>query len=186
MDILLQNNAAHIIERYKHIPQGGNWKDIPQDLMKNYADRTRCHTGIYRRLNEDQPSVVLGNYRKNMLVHPWEDRGLSVREAAPFTNLFLINMSSLALLDFSSSKLPMQFRLYWQKPSSIPLWKILKREHFMCGTNNLQTLAKRLLKSQLGNPRGEERYAMYIEAKRVLVEQILEQIRAVLPQLFGS
>jgi len=25
---------------------------------------------------------VIGNFRKNMLVHPWMDRGLSVREAA--------------------------------------------------------------------------------------------------------
>ena len=28
------------------------------------------------------PSVTIGNYRKAMLIHPWEDRGLSVREAA--------------------------------------------------------------------------------------------------------
>ncbi len=79
---LVTDNAPHIIERYTHIPQGGNWEDIPQRLMKNYTDRTRCHTGIYRRLKEDEPSVVIGNFRKNMLVHPWKDRGLSVREAA--------------------------------------------------------------------------------------------------------
>ena len=29
-----------------------------------------------------EPSSVIGNYRKNMLIHPLEDRGLSVREAA--------------------------------------------------------------------------------------------------------
>ena len=79
---LVTKNANHIIQRYRHIPPGGNWEDIPHDLMDNYADPTRCHTGIYRRLCPDKPSVVLGNYRKNMLIHPWEDRGLSVREAA--------------------------------------------------------------------------------------------------------
>ena len=79
---LVTKNAPQIIERYKHIPQGGNWQDIPEAFMDSYADRTRCHTGIYRRLHDDKPSVVLGNYRKNMLVHPWEKRGLSVREAA--------------------------------------------------------------------------------------------------------
>ena len=79
---LVTNNALHIVKRYAHIPQGGNWEDIPEKYMANYADRTRCHTGIYRRLHEKRPSVVLGNYRKNMLIHPWEDRGLSVREAA--------------------------------------------------------------------------------------------------------
>lgn len=79
---LITRNAAHIIERYKHIPQGGNWESIPKALMGNYSDVTRCHTGIYKRLKADEPSVVIGNYRKNMLIHPWEDRGLSVREAA--------------------------------------------------------------------------------------------------------
>ncbi len=75
-------NAPHIVERYDHIPQGGNWENIPEDLMDNYQDRSRCHTGIYRRLRADEPSVVIGNYRKNMLIHPHVNRGLSVREAA--------------------------------------------------------------------------------------------------------
>lgn len=79
---LVTKNALNIIERYKHIPQGGNWEDIPHYLMSNYKDRTRCHTGIYHRLIPSEPSVVIGNYRKNMLIHPYQDRGLSVREAA--------------------------------------------------------------------------------------------------------
>lgn len=79
---LVTRNAPHIIDRYRHIPQGGNWEDIPEHLMDNYADRSRCHTGIYRRLTETEPSVVIGNFRKNMLIHPRQHRGLSVREAA--------------------------------------------------------------------------------------------------------
>jgi len=75
-------NSDLIIKRYSHIPQGGNWKNIPSELMSNYKDFTRCHHGIYRRLKENEPSVVIGNFRKNMLIHPNEDRGLSVREAA--------------------------------------------------------------------------------------------------------
>lgn len=71
-----------ILERYRCIPTGGNWKDIPKKLMKNYADRERCHTGIYRRLVPHEPSIVIGNFRKNMLIHPTQNRGLSVREAA--------------------------------------------------------------------------------------------------------
>ena len=51
-------------------------------IIDNYADKSRCHTGIYRRLCADEPSITVGNYRKSMLIHPWEDRGLSVREAA--------------------------------------------------------------------------------------------------------
>ena len=50
--------------------------------MNNYSDKTRCHSGIYKRLKSDEPSVVISNYRKMMLIHPEQDRGLSVREAA--------------------------------------------------------------------------------------------------------
>lgn len=75
-------NSDLIIERYKYVPQGGNWKFIPDELMSNYKDHSRCHHGIYRRLKEDEPSVVIGNFRKNMLIHPIQNRGLSVREAA--------------------------------------------------------------------------------------------------------
>jgi DNA (cytosine-5)-methyltransferase 1 len=79
---LVTRNSPTVIKRYAHIPQGGNWEDIPARLMKNYRDRSRCHTGIYHRLQYEVPSVVIGNYRKNMLIHPEQDRGLSVREAA--------------------------------------------------------------------------------------------------------
>lgn len=79
---LVTRNGEEIIARYKHVPEGGNWESIPLSLMRNYSDRSRCHTGIYYRLQRDAPSIVIGNYRKNMLIHPTEHRGLSVREAA--------------------------------------------------------------------------------------------------------
>lgn len=79
---LVTNNAANIVERYKYIPEGGNWKSIPQDLMVDYKDVSRCHTGIYHRLSANLPAKVVGNFRKNMLVHPTQHRGLSIREAA--------------------------------------------------------------------------------------------------------
>jgi DNA (cytosine-5)-methyltransferase 1 len=79
---LVSKNSSIVQKRYKYIPQGGNWENIPIHLMKNYTDRSRCHTGIYYRLQENTPSITIGNYRKAMLIHPREDRGLSVREAA--------------------------------------------------------------------------------------------------------
>jgi DNA (cytosine-5)-methyltransferase 1 len=79
---LVTKNRDSIIKRYMHIPPGGNWQDIPIELVDNYTDITKCHTKIYHRLTISEPSVVIGNYRKNMLVHPTENRGLSVREAA--------------------------------------------------------------------------------------------------------
>lgn len=79
---LVSRNADLVVRRYSYIPPGGNWQDIPAQAMLNYKDRTRCHTGIYYRLRNDAPSVVIGNYRKNMLIHPVQNRGLSVREAS--------------------------------------------------------------------------------------------------------
>lgn len=79
---LVTKNSPLVLARYKHVPQGGNWENIPPELMENYKDSSRCHTGIYHRLHALEPSVVLGNYRKNMLIHPTQHRGLSVREAA--------------------------------------------------------------------------------------------------------
>lgn len=79
---LVSTNSPFVLERYKYIPQGGNWSSIPDELMRNYTDKSRCHTGVYKRLKEDEPAVTMGNYRKSMIIHPWEDRGLSVREAA--------------------------------------------------------------------------------------------------------
>lgn len=78
----VSRNNDLVIERYKYIGQGQNWRAIPDFLMQNYTDKGRCHSGIYKRLSADQPSVVISNYRKSMLIHPWEDRGISVREAA--------------------------------------------------------------------------------------------------------
>jgi DNA (cytosine-5)-methyltransferase 1 len=79
---LVSKNEDYVIERYKHIGQGENWKAIPEHLMENYSNVNNCHSGIYKRLNPSIPSVVISNYRKNMLIHPFQDRGLSVREAA--------------------------------------------------------------------------------------------------------
>ena len=78
----VSRNKDYVIERYKHIKPGQNWKAIPEELMKNYKDTKNCHSGIYKRLDPNSPSVVIANYRKNMLIHPFENRGLSVREAA--------------------------------------------------------------------------------------------------------
>lgn len=78
----VSKNSELVVKRYAYIKQGGNWNDIPPELMTNYKDYTRCHHGIYRRLKENEPAFVVANYRKSMLIHPTENRGLSVREAA--------------------------------------------------------------------------------------------------------
>lgn len=76
-------NKAHIVERYKVIKQGENWEAAKRKgLLTTYNSTKHTHSGIYKRLEEGKPSVTIANYRKSMLIHPCEDRGLSLREAA--------------------------------------------------------------------------------------------------------
>lgn len=76
-------SKPHIVERYKAIGQGENWKAaLEKGLLCSYSSTKHTHSGIYKRLCEHEPSVTIANYRKSMLIHPWEHRGLSLREAA--------------------------------------------------------------------------------------------------------
>jgi DNA-cytosine methyltransferase len=80
-DHITSRHADYVIERYKAIPPGGNWESV-KHLMTNYADIQRTHSNIYRRLEWDRPSITIGHYRKSMLIHPEQHRGLSLREAS--------------------------------------------------------------------------------------------------------
>jgi DNA (cytosine-5)-methyltransferase 1 len=75
-------NNSLVQKRYQFVPQGGNWSNIPPELMFNYTKTSNCHRWIYHRLMWNKVSVPINNYRKNMLIHPEQNRGLSVREAA--------------------------------------------------------------------------------------------------------
>ena len=78
-------NKPLIIERIKHVPSGGNWKNIPERLMKvdgNYNKLELAHSMIYKRLLKFEPSITITNFRKGMIIHPSQHRLLSVREAA--------------------------------------------------------------------------------------------------------
>jgi DNA (cytosine-5)-methyltransferase 1 len=79
---LVTNSNQNVIDRYRAVRQGCNWTSIPTSKFHNYADVSRCHTGLYYRLAWQRPARVIGNFRKNMLIHPSQGRGLSVREAA--------------------------------------------------------------------------------------------------------
>ncbi len=78
----VSRNKDYVIKRYQYIKYGENWKAIPEELMQNYKNLEKCHSGIYKRLDPNEIAVVIANFRKNMLIHPYEDRGLSIREAA--------------------------------------------------------------------------------------------------------
>ncbi len=75
------------IERLKHIPQGGSWRDIPFDLLPAGLQRARRsdHTKRYGRLHPDALcSTVLTKCDPHWgsFFHPFEERIITVREAA--------------------------------------------------------------------------------------------------------
>jgi DNA (cytosine-5)-methyltransferase 1 len=89
---LLHNHIASNLtginlERLKHIPQGGSWRDIPFDLLPAGMKRARRsdHTKRYGRLHPDgMCSTILTKCDPHWgsFFHPFEERVLSVREAA--------------------------------------------------------------------------------------------------------
>jgi len=74
-------HAERVVERIKHVPQGGNWMDVPERLWSN--NRKNRHSSAYKRLKLDEPSVTIdtGNAHSNYF-HPIFHRIPTVREAA--------------------------------------------------------------------------------------------------------
>lgn len=68
-------------ERISHVPQGGNWSDIPAELFPN--NRSNRHSSAFKRLDEQACSVTIdtGNAHSNYF-HPIHNRIPTVREAA--------------------------------------------------------------------------------------------------------
>jgi DNA (cytosine-5)-methyltransferase 1 len=71
------------------VPEGGNWRDLPDDVKKEAMggayESGGGKVGFYRRLSFNQPSPTLVTspvQKASMLCHPVEDRPLSVREYA--------------------------------------------------------------------------------------------------------
>lgn len=66
------------------VPEGGNWRDIP---VPYNTYRKNTHSNIMRRLRWDEPSITLTNFRKSNILHPEENRTLTVAEAAAIMGL---------------------------------------------------------------------------------------------------
>lgn len=67
-----------VTKRMSFIPQGGNWKDIPEELGTGGG----VHSNAYKRLDPTKPSVTIKHAAKAMIIHPTENRILTVREVA--------------------------------------------------------------------------------------------------------
>lgn len=75
--------------RMRHIPPGGSWRDIPFDLLPEGMKRAKRsdHTKRYGRLRWDGLSSTIltkCDVHWGAYIHPAQDRGITVREAARF------------------------------------------------------------------------------------------------------
>lgn len=73
--------AEKVQERISFVPQGGNWRDVPEELWP--SARNNRHSSAYKRLEEEEVSVTIdtGNSHSNYF-HPLYNRIPTVREAA--------------------------------------------------------------------------------------------------------
>ena len=73
--------AEKVQERISFVPQGGNWRDVPNHLWP--TDRDNRHSSAYKRLCEEDVSCTIdtGNNHSNYF-HPLYNRLPTVREAA--------------------------------------------------------------------------------------------------------
>lgn len=76
-------------EIMEQVPMGGYWKDLPDDLQREYMKASYFmgggKTGIARRLSLDEPSLTLTcapAMKQTERCHPTETRPLTVREYA--------------------------------------------------------------------------------------------------------
>ncbi len=73
--------APIVQERISHVPQGGNWSDVPDNLWPN--NRKNRHSSAYKRLDPNTQSCTIdtGNAHSNYF-HPLYNRIPSIRESA--------------------------------------------------------------------------------------------------------
>ncbi len=80
---LTEVNLARVV----HVPQGGNWRDVPRDLLPAGMRRAKLtdHTKRYGRLHKEGfASTILTKCDPHWgaYIHPTENRTITVREAA--------------------------------------------------------------------------------------------------------
>lgn len=76
------------VEAMQVIPQGGNWECAPDSIKAKHGwHKGRTQSNVFRRLSWNKPSPTITNWRKAVLIHPEENRILSVSEAAAIMGL---------------------------------------------------------------------------------------------------
>lgn len=88
-----RNSNKLVTTRMSYIPQGGNWKNIPPELGTGGG----IHSNAYKRLDSKTPSITIKHAAKAMIIHPFRNRILTVREVAriqSFNDDFVITGST--------------------------------------------------------------------------------------------
>jgi hypothetical protein len=76
------------LERARHVPEGGNWKDIPPNLLppRFFECRLTDHSTTYARPRRDAPAFTItslfGNITAGAFTHPTQNRAFTIREGA--------------------------------------------------------------------------------------------------------
>lgn len=71
------SHKSDVTHRMSFVPPGGNWQDIPEEFRVG-----GIHSNAYRRLDPSIPSVTIKHAYKSMIIHPNNNRCLSIREVA--------------------------------------------------------------------------------------------------------
>lgn len=81
--------TPRVLERFKHVPPGGGWKDIPEHLRNPCHGKKKTSGGwpdVYGRLEWDKPCMTItggfDSFTRGRYGHPEQDRPLTPREAA--------------------------------------------------------------------------------------------------------
>jgi len=78
------NHRLSTLETIRAIPRNGGSR--PKGVGPKCLDRVKGFSDVYGRLNWDKPSITITHYARNpasgRYVHPEQDRGLTIREAA--------------------------------------------------------------------------------------------------------
>jgi DNA-cytosine methyltransferase len=91
----------------KAVPEGGNWKNIPENIPSKRLEQIRLSGGrttLYGRLHRKHPSYTITTYfnrpGNGAYIHPEQDRVISAREAArlqSFPDNFVFHGSKTSL-----------------------------------------------------------------------------------------
>lgn len=109
-DTVNQNNRIYskqeTIKKIKQVPQGGSSKNVEE--LKN----KKMHGHMYNRLHENKQSCTIVHAAKAVIIHPTEDRIISVREAAriqTFPDTFIFKGSTSSMYQQVANAVPPVF-----------------------------------------------------------------------------